>query len=258
MLVIGGMATQPDGQDVQTCADTMPAEVFNPATLSYTETFDAAGASRAAPVPSQIVDIIGGTPSGGATLKTPKVWSNVYLQYIFDYLLERPEFTPTYTLANESRNNVTEPDDNGDNQPSTAAVIGAAVGGALGACILIGAIMAAFIIRRRRRKKVAAYEKVNQQQAGRGVPFPGHGNDDKQVLNLPGSSQAPAAELGLNSQPSELQIDVHPIELYAPPSLSEFSASPIGSGRRGLRDWSPRSAGSQSFSQHRSLSVWTT
>lgn len=254
--MIGGMATQPDGQDVQACSDTIPAEVFNLATLSYTGTYDATSASRAAPVPSQVVDIIGGTSSGGATLKTPKVWSNVYLQYIFDRSLERPEFTPTYTLANESRNNATEPADNGDNEPSTAAVIGAAVGGAIGTCILIGAIMATFI-QRRRRRKIAAYEKVNQQQPGRGVPFPGHGNDDKQVLNLPGSSQAPAAELGFNSQPSELQIDVHPIELYAPPSSSEFSASPIGSGRRGLRDWSPRSAGSQSFSQHRSPSVRT-
>lgn len=236
----------------------MPTEVFNLATLNYTGTYDAAGASRAAPVPSQVVDIIGGTPSGGATQRSPKVWSNVYLQYVFDHSLERPEFTPTYTLANESRNNATEPADNGDNELSTAVMIGAAVSGAFGACILIGAIMATFIIRRRRGGKIAAYEKVNQQQAGRGVPFPGHGNDDKQVLNLPGSSQAPAAELGLNSQPSELQIDVHPIELYAPPSLSEFSASPIGSGRRGLRDGSPRSAGSQSFSQHRSLSVRTT
>lgn len=255
------MATQTDGQDVQTCADTMPAEVFNLATLSYTETYDPEGASRSPPVPSQVVNIIGGTVSGGATLKTPKVWSNVYLQYVFDHSLERPEFTPTYKLANESRNNATEPADNSDDQPSTATMIGAAVGGAFGACILIGAIMATFIIRRRRQRKFAAHEKINQQQAGRGVPFPGHGNDDKQVLNLPGSSQAPAAELDLNSQPSELQINVRPIELYAPPSVSEFSASPIGfdnSGRRGFKDWSRGSAGSLSFSQHRSLSVRTT
>lgn len=255
------MATQTDGQDVQTCSDTMPAEVFNLATLSYTGSYDSAGASRAAPVPSQVVDIIGGTPSGGATLKTPKVWSNVYLQYVFDHSLERPEFTPTYTLANESRNNATEPVDNGNNEPSTAAMIGAAVGGAFGACILIGAIMATFIIRRRRQRKIAAYEKVNQLQAERRVPFPGHGNDDKQVLNLPGYSQATAAELDMNSQHSELQTDVPPIELYAPPSLNEFSASPIGSGRRGFKDWSPGSpgsAGSLSFSQHRSLSVRTT
>lgn len=256
--MIGGMATQTDGQDVQTCSDTMPAEVFDLATLSYTGTYDPARASRAAPVPSQVVDIIGGTTRGGATLKTPKVWSNVYLQYVFDHSLERPDFTPTYTLANESRNNATEPADNGDNGLSTAAMIGAAVGGAFGACILIGAIIATFIIRHRRRKKVAAYEKVNQKQAEKRVPFPGHGNDDKQVLDLPGSSQAPAAELDLNSQPSELQINVHPIELYAPPFLSEISASPIGSSRRGLREWSPGSAGSLSFSQHRSLSVRTT
>lgn len=236
----------------------MPAEVFDLATLSYTGSYDLASASRAAPVPSQVVDIIGGTASGGATLKTPKVWSNVYLQYVFDHSLERPEFTPTYTLANESRNNATEPADNGDNEPSTAAMIGAAVGGAFAACILIGATMATFIIRRRRRRKVAAYEKVNQQQAGRGVPFPGHGNDDKQVLNLTGSTQAPAAELDLNLQPSELQVNFHPIELYAPPSLSEFSASPIGSGRRAFKEWSPGSAQSLSFSQHRSLSVRTT
>lgn len=252
------MATQTDGQDVQTCSDTMPAEVFNLATLSYTDTYDAAGASRAAPVPSQVVDIIGGTSSGGATLKTPKVWSNVYLQYVFDHSLERPEFIPTYTLANESRNNAADPADNGDNELSTAAMIGAAVGGAFGACILISAIIATFIIRRRRQRKVAAYEKVSQKQAEKGVPFLGHGNDDKQVINRPGSSQAQAVELDLNQRPSELQIDVHPIELYAPPSLSEVSASPIGSGRRGFRDWSPGSAGSLSFSQHRSLSVRTT
>lgn len=122
ILVVGGMATQTDGQDVQTCSDTMPAEVFSLATLSYTGTYGPAGASRAAPVPSQNVDIIEGTPSGRATRQTSKVWSNVYLQYVFNHSLERPEFTPTYNLANEGLNNATGPTDNGDNEPSTAAM----------------------------------------------------------------------------------------------------------------------------------------
>lgn len=253
------METQTDGQDVQTCADTMPAEVFSLATQSYTGVYDAAGASRAPPVPAQVVDIIGGTPSGGATLRTPKVWSNVYLQYVFDHSLERPEFTPTYTLANETQNNTTKTASNVHDEPSTAAVIGGAVGGAFGACILISALVAIFVVRSRRKKANSEEEKAKkQQQAEKGVPFPGHGNDDKQVLNLPETDQARPAELDLTSQPSELQININPVELYVPPSLSEASASPINSSRRGLRDWSLGSASSLTFAQHRSLSVRTT
>jgi hypothetical protein len=58
----------------------MAAEMFSLVSMNYTGIFDAGGASRPAPVPADIVSLIGGTASGGAVVKSPKVWSDLYLQ----------------------------------------------------------------------------------------------------------------------------------------------------------------------------------
>ncbi|GJC97630.1 cell wall anchored [Colletotrichum higginsianum] len=101
LLLVGGMQTRNDGSggNVNTCADHMPVEVFSLATQNYTGRYDARAAQRLAPVPSQVVAAVGGTASGGANLRAPRAWSDVYLQYIFDPSLIRPKYTPGYTLV---------------------------------------------------------------------------------------------------------------------------------------------------------------
>jgi hypothetical protein len=54
--------------------------MFSLVAMNYTGIFDVGGASRPAPVPADIVSLIGGTPTGGAVVKAPKVWSDLYLQ----------------------------------------------------------------------------------------------------------------------------------------------------------------------------------
>jgi hypothetical protein len=58
----------------------MPAEMFSLVEMNYTGIFDFEGASRPAPVPADVVSLIGGTPTGGAVVKAPEVWSDLYLQ----------------------------------------------------------------------------------------------------------------------------------------------------------------------------------
>lgn len=48
--------------------------------LNYTGVYDVEGGKRPAPVPADIVALIGGTSAGGAVVKAPKAWSDLYLQ----------------------------------------------------------------------------------------------------------------------------------------------------------------------------------
>ncbi len=58
----------------------MPAEIFSLVQMEYTGIFDFAGASRTAPVPADVVSLIGGTSTGGAYVTKPNIWSDLYLQ----------------------------------------------------------------------------------------------------------------------------------------------------------------------------------
>jgi hypothetical protein len=58
----------------------MPAEIFSLPLNNYTGIFDAEGAKRAAPVPAEVVNLIGGTSQGGAYKTTPTAWNDLYLQ----------------------------------------------------------------------------------------------------------------------------------------------------------------------------------
>jgi hypothetical protein len=58
----------------------MPAEIFSLVELEYTGVFDFAGASRTPPVPAAVVDVVGGTSTGGAVNVQPLQWADTYLQ----------------------------------------------------------------------------------------------------------------------------------------------------------------------------------
>jgi len=58
----------------------MPAEIFSLTEMEYTGIFDLEGASRAAPVPADVVSLVGGTATGDAVVTKPYIWSEIYLQ----------------------------------------------------------------------------------------------------------------------------------------------------------------------------------
>ena len=76
----------------------MPAEIFSLAQMEYTGVFDFAGASRPAPVPGDVVKLIGGTSSGGAVVTKPSVWSDLYLQFVLH------PFSTTYPFLSLPKN----------------------------------------------------------------------------------------------------------------------------------------------------------
>ncbi|KAK3937612.1 hypothetical protein QBC46DRAFT_267165, partial [Diplogelasinospora grovesii] len=148
LLIIGGMKTQTNGGDVTTCSEHMPAEIYSLAAENYTGRFDADGAKRTAPVPSKVVAAIGGTSDGGAYITSPKLWSDLYLQYVFNPTLTRPAYTPAYVLANATNSNATAP----SSGPDRSVVIGASVGVAVGA-LLLASLAVGFCLMRRHKKK---------------------------------------------------------------------------------------------------------
>jgi hypothetical protein len=226
LLVIGGMQTQKSGGDVQTCANHMPAEIFSLASQNYTGMFDAGAAKRQAPVPNQVVAVIGGTAAGNAYVTAPKVWNDLFLQYVFKPDLARPTYTPTYTLANDTGANSSTPGQSSG--PSKEVIIGASVGGAVGGLLLITAVIVAVICCRRQRRRVA-----NSRQSVAHSELP-----DQSTLQFDDTKS-------YATSPPPMSYIHPPSELPAP--LTEMSSTPSeGSPRfpewyQGARSISPHS-----------------
>ncbi|RDW56955.1 hypothetical protein BP5796_13022 [Coleophoma crateriformis] len=170
LLIIGGMErTLPAGdKDVTSCQSSMPARIFSIPLNNYTGKFDYPGSLRPALVPPQVVSMIGGTTTGGASKLSPLVWSDAYLQYVFNPALNRPAYTPssTYTLATATAISTptTSPSKIPSSSPSpsvtatpspgsshTGAIAGGVVGGVAGLA-LIGFLAFYFIIRPKRHR----------------------------------------------------------------------------------------------------------
>lgn len=154
LVIVGGMFMTQYG-DVGNCASTMPASVFSLATLNYTSTYNAAGATRAPPVPEKVVAAIGGTPKGGAYIQAPKPWSDAYLQYVFYPNLPRPTYTPTYALADPGDppgGNTKNPSPKQPEDPAPAPLTGGAIAGiVIGVLLAVAAVIGAIFFLRRRR-----------------------------------------------------------------------------------------------------------
>ncbi|KAK3372171.1 hypothetical protein B0H63DRAFT_483993 [Podospora didyma] len=165
LLVIGGMKTKDGGGDVNTCSDHMPAEIFSLKTGNYTGIFDVEGVNRTAPVPKKVVEAVGGTTEGGAVIKSPQLWSDLYLQYVFNPSIPRPAYTPTYTLANATNATASSESpaqqDNGPSGPNKSVTIGAAVGATVGFLILL--VIALLLLWMRKKKKKTGAPIDNRQ-----------------------------------------------------------------------------------------------
>ncbi|KAL2064700.1 hypothetical protein VTL71DRAFT_3838 [Oculimacula yallundae] len=157
LIVVGGMQTDEKGGAVKNCSSHMPAEIFSLVDLEYTGKFDFAGASRTPPVPAQVVKLIGGTSTGGASAPN-LVWSDAYLQYVFKPSLPRPSYKPTYTLAAGTLpTNTTSPIPTSAPSPKKNN-IGLIAGASVGGFVLLAILLTLFIIlyRRRNAKRRAA------------------------------------------------------------------------------------------------------
>ncbi|KUJ18536.1 uncharacterized protein LY89DRAFT_732095 [Mollisia scopiformis] len=155
LLVIGGMQMTSNGGNDNNCSAQMPADIFNLVQMDYTGQFDLAGASRPAPIPADVVALIGGNATGGALVTTPASWSDPYVQYIFNQSLVRPAYTPTYTLANTTASPTARSTTTASPTPLGAnkavSHIGAIVGAVIGGLIILALLIATIVILRKRR-----------------------------------------------------------------------------------------------------------
>lgn len=116
-------------------------ELFNPDLRTYN-------------VPSEIVAVVGGSSTGGATVTAPASgWDHRDLPVYFQQQATYPSRTPTrvpQTTESTPGPRGNDPNGNGPSGKSKGAIIGGAVGGAVAALMLLG-IAIFFWIRRRRR-----------------------------------------------------------------------------------------------------------
>ncbi|KAK3367258.1 hypothetical protein B0T24DRAFT_659294 [Lasiosphaeria ovina] len=230
LLVVGGMKTKPEGGDVATCSEHMPAEIYSLALQNYTGVFDADGAARTAPVPSKVVDAIGGTPDGGAYITSPKVWSDLYLQYVFNPTLQRPAYTPTYVLANATNDTspTTSPSPNGSSESpgtSKSVVIGASVGATLGFLGLLATGTGLFLLFRRKRGGGSTDDeaKRHQRAISHHSELPGYSSSDVKYEAM-GSTMQPLSVPQMNG-PAELGADYQQ-QRHVMPSAIPSTARP--------------------------------
>ncbi|KAK0717349.1 hypothetical protein B0T26DRAFT_648075, partial [Lasiosphaeria miniovina] len=273
LLVVGGMKTKPEGGDVATCSEHMPAEIYSLALQNYTGVFDADGAARAAPVPSKVVDAIGGTPDGGAYITSPKVWSDLYLQYVFNPTLQRPAYTPTYVLANATNGTSPTPSPSpsvGSESPGTSksVVIGASVGATLEFLGLLATATGLFLLFRRKRSGGSSDDEARRHQRAisHHSELPGYSSSDVKYDAM-GSTMQPLsvpqmngpAELGADYQQQQQQ---HVIPSPIPSTARPYSIpSDLGLGGNGsgggvsfaLTDFGSFNGGSGSSSREMSL-----
>jgi hypothetical protein len=129
----------------------MPLNTFSLVENNYTGVFDAAGAKRPSPIPAEVVKIIGGNSTGGAYIRTPQIWSDLYLQYVFNPSLARPSYTPTYTLWQTASTNTPTTFPAPIPLPKPAQTpIGAIVGGTIGGIVFVCIVAIFFVVRHRR------------------------------------------------------------------------------------------------------------
>ncbi|KAF2281401.1 uncharacterized protein EI97DRAFT_472800 [Westerdykella ornata] len=123
-------------------------------------------------VPTEIARTIGGGPTGGATVTTPVAGfreRDLQVQFAREY--NPSSRTPTRHLPLETGEPAPEPEG-----PSRRAVIGGAVGGSLGALLVVGG-MGFFLFRRRLRNRVYGVQQLQSRDDQPVSEIPSHPRD---------------------------------------------------------------------------------
>ncbi|KAI7914214.1 hypothetical protein M0657_009613 [Pyricularia oryzae] len=215
LVVIGGMDSTRGGGgrggELQVCDGSMMASVFSLRTNTYVDDYDVAGATRTPQVPVKVVEAVGGSATGGAHVRSPRIWSDTYLQYVFNPQLSRPEYKAAYKNADGS-------DPPGDKvggaspmeeQGKKRAIVGVVVGAVFGGMLLI-ALVAGTIVFLRRKKRKEQENKDADDSEGQKLDDLHHQQQQHHEAELPAYS----------SDKNRL------VELAAPPPPSEVEGSP--------------------------------
>ncbi len=166
MLVLGGAMYLGDTQaSGQTCNTSYPAiRLLDTTTFMWLSQYSSA--SEPYSVPQTVYEVIGGSASGGATMKEPSGgFNSTSLTQIFSERVARyPPFsissstTPTRP-ASDTLMTSSNPPANAVSRP----LIGAAVGGAVGGLLLFAASVGVIIYLRKRRQRLPLRPTVWEQ-----------------------------------------------------------------------------------------------
>ncbi|PLB51632.1 hypothetical protein P170DRAFT_422622 [Aspergillus steynii IBT 23096] len=212
-------------------------------------------------VPSEIISVIGGSPTGGARVKTPSDG--------FDDRDLQPYFERSYTPATRSPTrpipSATSPADSDGSSRPVGAIVGGVIGGVAGALIIAGLVW--FLLRRQRKKKEADAATTTTSAPGTAVASPVQGAP---VLGNGFSDPKPPPEHNLSESFAPRQIhgeghnrhqrtasELDPaglVELSSPEaeavaaSRAQYSATSTSPGSGGVSSpgswWKPDGSGS--------------
>ncbi|OJD30981.1 cell wall anchored protein [Diplodia corticola] len=123
--------------DATTCNDGLGVSLFDLTNLTWGTFFD--HDAPAYQVPQKVVDVIGGSPDGAATMTQP---ANGFAHPAI-YTMFHPPPTPTTTTTSSSSTTT----------PSASTITGAAIGSIAGAALLLTAVIWLVLRRRKRRRR---------------------------------------------------------------------------------------------------------
>lgn len=162
MVVLGGYPTQ--GGDQQACLEGGIVQVFNLSSSQWLESYNPTVWADYS-VPSTVLDVIGGSGKGGATLTSPSTWASESLATLFGSLYTQSQNIKIwypYPLAQSAPVNTSVPStsivthENGGLPSWVAPVLGVVLG-----LMALTAIAVVFLLWRRRR-----YLRSHQSEAG--------------------------------------------------------------------------------------------
>ncbi|TLD09740.1 hypothetical protein PspLS_11400 [Pyricularia sp. CBS 133598] len=211
LLVIGGMDSFRGGGgrggELQVCDGSMMASVFSLRTNSYVDDYDVAGATRTPQVPIKVVEAVGGSATGGAHVRSPRIWSDTYLQYVFNPQLSRPEYKPGYKNADGSDPPGEKVGGAGpmEEQGKKRAIVGVVVGAVFGGMLLIAIVAGAFVFLRRRHKRKEQEKKDEDDSEGQKLDDLHHQQHTEAELPAYSSDKNRLVELAAPPPPSEVE-----------------------------------------------------
>ena len=228
MLVVGGKSQLDANTSNINCTDGYSAvRLLDTTTFQWQDQYPLADTTYQ--VPQAVIDVIGGSPTGGA--KTASAFSQTLGDNLAIFSKTIPHYDPDHPPQNapkaaSSTGPTSSPSSSSSSGTSSGTIAGAAVGGVVGAAVLLGAA-GLFYFRRRRQNR-------NRQPSGQ--------YQDSQELD-PGTRYSYLHEMGGDTQMKPPPVQLHGTEtgmfkdrppLYEPQPLVEMGDGQ-GVGERGER-----------------------
>ncbi|CAI6090106.1 unnamed protein product [Clonostachys chloroleuca] len=230
MMVIGGITSQ--AGNTISCLDGGPVVMFNLTSASWMTSYDPSVHGDYG-VPDKVVEAIGGSPTGGATLTSPSPsgWANKDLGKVFDTPYDKKKiktYYPYAAAATQTTRPTLTPDSGnskgGSGLPSWVAPV---LGVVLGLIFLTGVIVVFCLYRRRKLLKSGSSESGTEDAGNRIISWMKGQHVTEKAVTVTTSDDIPVYSTTKSPEMGELRNN-GPLP-PPPPSVSASATVPTSS-----------------------------